>query len=192
MTAADLIHRATQAGIKMTVEQSGQLQLRAGHPPPAGLLAELVAYKVEIVAALGAVNDPQQSRAWLHLLVLANGSVIQRCGEQTTTRIEQETRLQYGNDLLAVVSAPGFARPLTEPEIVKALAGTLAVPAPAPPPSDVWLARVARLLGTRSAELLDGGHLEQCDLIEQAGIDPSVIADHIRGSSAWIERHSLI
>lgn len=192
MTAAGLIHRATLAGVEMTVGQNGQLLLRAGHPPPDDLLAELTAYKVEIVATLSAANDPQPSRAWLHLLVLANGSVIQRCGDQSTTWLEQETRLQYGDDLLAVVCAPSFDRPLTEAEIIKVLAGTLTVPAPAPPPSGAWLARVARLLGTRSAELQDGGHLEQCDLIEQAGIDPSVIAAHIRSSSAWIERHPQI
>jgi hypothetical protein len=131
--------------------------------------------KFEIVATLSPANDPQLSRAWLHLLVLANGTVIQHCGEESANRIEQGARMQYGKDLLAIMSVPGFERPLAEAEIVKALA------------SSVWLARVARLLGTRLPELLEGGHLKQCDLIEQAGIDPNVIADHISASSAWID-----
>ncbi|WP_312477616.1 hypothetical protein [Stutzerimonas nitrititolerans] len=192
MTAADLIHRAIEAGVELAVGQDGRLQLRADRPPPADLVAELAAHKVEIVATLSAANDPQPSHAWLHLLVLADGRVIQHCGEQSTIRIEQDARLQYGDYLLALVGVPGLERPVTESEIVKALAGTLAAPEPALPPSSIWLARVARLLGTRPAELLEGGHLEQCDLIEQAGIDASVIADHIRSSSAWIERKQRI
>jgi len=189
MTVVDLIHQAIEAGVEMAVTEDGQLQLRAERPPSDDLLAAIAAHKSDIVATLSPSSCPQPSRVWLHLLVLAEGRVIQRCGEQSTSRIEQGARLQYGDDLLAVVSVPGFERPVTELEIVKALAGTLAAPVPAPQPSGVWLARVARLLGTRPAELMDGRHLEQCDLIEQAAINPTVIADHIRTSPAWIDRH---
>jgi hypothetical protein len=188
MTVIDLIHQAIEAGVEMTVTQDGQLLMRAESPPADDLLAGLAGRKAELVAFLSPASDPQPSRAWLHLLVLADGSVIQHCGEQSTTLVEQGARLQYGHGLLAVVAVPGFERPVTESEIVKALAGTLAAPAPAPQPSVVWLARVARLLGTRPAELIEGRNLEQCDLIEQAGINPSVIAEHIRTSSAWIDR----
>lgn len=91
---------------------------------------------VELVAV--AANDPQSS-AWLHLLALADGRVIQRAGNLSTARVEEEARLQYGDDLLAVVAAPGFERPLTEAEIVKALAGgTLAAPEPQPASSSAW------------------------------------------------------
>ncbi|WP_455229835.1 hypothetical protein [Geopseudomonas aromaticivorans] len=141
---------------------------------------------VELVAV--AANDPQSS-AWLHLLALADGRVIQRAGNLSTARVEEEARLQYGDDLLAVVAVPGFERPLTEAEIVKALAGgTLAAPEPQPASSSVWLARVARLLGTRPAVLLEGGHLQQHDLAELAGTDASQVADTIRTSPAWLNR----
>lgn len=114
MSAAELIHRASVAGIEMAVGPDGRLQLRADRPPSADLLAELVAHKVEIIAALSAANDPM--------------------------------------------------------------------------PSSAWLARVARLLGIRPAELLEGGHLEPHDLIELAGTDATLVADTIRASPAWINR----
>ncbi|MOA41233.1 hypothetical protein D3C78_1631750 [compost metagenome] len=87
-----------------------------------------------------------------------------------------------------MVAVPSVERPLTEEEIVKALAGTLAAPDPSSPPSSVWLARVARLLGTRPAKLLEGGHLEQHDLAELAGTDEALVADQIRHSPAWLNR----
>lgn len=59
-------------------------------------------------------------------------------------------------------------------------------------PSSVWLARVARLLGTRPAELLVRGHLEQCDLIELAGTDAEQVAATIRTNPAWINRQQRI
>lgn len=137
---------------------------------------------VELVAA-NEITPP-----WLHLLALADGRVVQRCGEQSTVRVEEDARLQHGDDLPSVVAVPGFERPLTEEEIVKVLAGTLAAPASPPPPSSVWLARVARLLDTRPAELLEGGHLQQHDLAELAGTNVALVADHIRHSPAWLNR----
>lgn len=92
------------------------------------------------------------------------------------------------DDLLAVVPVPGIERPLTGEDIVKALAGTLAAPASPPPPSSAWLARAARLLGIRPAELLEGGHLEPHDLIELAGTDATLVANTSRANTAWINR----
>lgn len=112
MSAAELIHRASEAGVELMVMQNGRLQLRADRQPSADLLAELVAHKVEIITALNAANDPMLSSA--------------------------------------------------------------------------LLAHVARLLNTRPGVLLEGGHLEQRDLVELAGTDPALVADVIRTSPTWI------
>lgn len=187
MAALDYLRRAG-----LTVEAVAD-KLRAS--PVERITPELrqyiVAHKVELLAELSAANDPMP-HAWLHLLALAGGRVIQRCGEQSTVSIEDEVRLHFGDDLLAVVAVPGVERPLTEAEIAKALVGTLAAPAVPPPPSSVWLARVARLLGTRPAELLEGRYLEQHDLAELAGTDMALVADTIRASPAWINRPQRI
>ncbi len=139
---------------------------------------------------LGGAHEPNSNTTWLHLLVLIDGKVIQRCGEQETCHVEEMARQQYGNDLAAVVAVPSFQRPLSETEIAQALAGTLATPEPVapPPPSSAWLARVARLLGIRPTELLENGHLEQHDLHELAYTDAVLVANHIRSSPAWINR----
>ena len=190
MSAAELIRRATDAGVEMQVGRDGRLLLRAKREPSADLLADLTANKAELVerlTELGATNDPHKT-IWLHLLVLDDGSVIQRCGEQATVLVDKEARLRFGDQLQAVVAAPGYERPLTEEEIAKALAGTLVAPAALPPPSSAWLARVARLLGTSPAELLDDKHLDEHDLIEQAGSDADLVAKAIRSSPAWLNR----
>ena len=191
MTAVDLIRRAMEAGIIMTVGQDGRLQLRAAQPPSADLLAELVALKVEIIASLRAANDPQPACAWLHLLVLTDGRVIQRTADLSTAMVERDARRQYGDVLLRVVAVPGIERCLNEGEIAQALAG-VEVPAPAARsvPSSVLLPRVARLLGIRPAELLDRGYLEPHDLTELAGTDAETLVGHIRGSPAWVNRSS--
>lgn len=182
MTAVELIRRATAAGVAMAVEQDGRLQLRAKQAPAADLLADLAAHKAEIIAILN------RTSTWLHLLALANGRVIQRTGDLDVATVEENVRLQFGEELLAVVPVPGFERLLSLEEIAKALAGTLTAPAALPPPSSAWLARVARLLGTRPAELLDGRHLEPHDLVELAGSDATLVAEKIRSSPAWINR----
>lgn len=149
------------------------------------------AHKAELLAELNAANEaPIAPTPWLHLLVLADGRVIQRAGEQGNASVEQDARLRYGDNLLQVLPVSGVTRPLTETEIVKALAGTLVATASVspPPPSDVWLARVARLLGICPAELLEGGHLEQHDLAELAGTDAALVAETIRRSPAWLNR----
>ncbi|VVQ06240.1 hypothetical protein PS910_04341 [Pseudomonas fluorescens] len=65
MSAAELIHRASLAGVELGVAQNGRLRLSAEHPPTAELLAELAAHKIIIIAALNAANDPTASSAWL-------------------------------------------------------------------------------------------------------------------------------
>lgn len=114
MSTAELIHRASVAGVEMVVNKDGCLRLRADRPSSADLLAELVANKVKIITALNAANDPM--------------------------------------------------------------------------PWGAWLARVARLLGTRPAALLERGHLEPHDLAELAGTDAALVANTIRASPAWINR----
>ncbi|MBV2134069.1 hypothetical protein KRX52_14915 [Pseudomonas sp. MAP12] len=146
-------------------------------------------HKAALLAELTAAMPPQP-RAWLHLLALADGRVTQRTGDLDTTSVEGEVRLQFGEELLAVVPVPGFERLLSLEEIAKALAGTLAAPAALPPPSNTWLTRVARLLGTRPAELLDGEYLEQHDLVELAGSDAALVVETIRSSPAWINRRA--
>lgn len=147
----------------------------------------IVSYKTALLAELSAAMPPQP-RTWLHLLVLAGGRVIQRTGDLDTVVVEEDARQQFGAELLSVVPIPGFERVLNSEEITKALAGTLGEQAALPPPSSCWLARVARLLGTRPAELLDGGHLEAHDLVELAGSDAALVAETIRSSPAWLNR----
>ena len=191
MTAVDLIRRATEAGIIMTVGQDGRLQLRAAQPPAADLLAELVALKFDVIATLRATNAPQPACVWLHLLVLNDGRVIQSTAKRSTAMVERDARRQYGNALLGVVAVPGIERCLNAGEIAQALAG-VEVPAPAARsvPSSVLLPRVARLLGIRPAELLDRGYLEPHDLTELAGADAETLVWHIRDSPAWVNRSS--
>lgn len=114
MSAAELMHRASAAGVDMVVSQDGCLQLRAVRPPSDDLLAQLAAHKIEIVRALNAANDSM--------------------------------------------------------------------------PPGAWLSRVARLLDTCPAVLLEEGHLESHDLVELADADVALVADIIRASPAWIDR----
>ena len=191
MTAVDLIRRAMDAGIIMTVGQDGRLQLRAAQPPSADLLAELVALKVEIIASLRATNDPQPACVWLYLLELNDGRVIQRAANRSTAIVERDAREQYGDALRRVVAVPGIERCLDEGAIAQALAGVeVPVPAGRSVPSSVLQTRVARLLGIRPAELLDRGYLEPHDLTELAGTDAETLVGHIRGSPAWVNRSS--
>lgn len=57
-----------------------------------------------------------------------------------------------------------------------------------PIPPTAWLSRVARLLGTRPIVLLEGGHLDEHDLVELAGTDAALVVDTVRASPAWINR----
>jgi hypothetical protein len=127
---------------------------------------------------------------WL-LLVLHDGHVIQQCVtglDMATASIEQRTCQQYGDSLLSVVTVPGFERPLSEEEIVKALAGTLGAPAVIPVSTCHWLPRVAQLLGVLPTDLLEGGYLDAHDLIEQTSASAEQLAEQIRRGPAWIAR----
>lgn len=150
--------------------------------------AELL-YELNIVAT---TSSPAPQSVWLSLLVLDNGVVIQQTGRASMTAIKSAALIRFGDALLAVVSVPGFERPLTEVEIIKALSGTLGQPAPASAPSSLWLARVARILGTTTTDLLSNGHIDQHDIAEMAGTDPVAVAKLIRSSPAWINRISAI
>lgn len=183
MAALDYLHRAG-----LTVEAvADKLRVSPRERITPEARQYITDHKAALLAELTAAIQPQP-RSWLHLLALVNGQVIQRTSDLDTATVEQEARLQFGGELLAVVAVPEFERLLSLEEIAKALAGTLAAPAALPPPSSVWLARVARLLGTRPAELLDGGYLEQHDLVELAGSDAAQVAETIRSSPAWINR----
>lgn len=188
MAALDYLHRAG-----LTVEAvAGKLRASPVERITPELRGFIIEHKVELLIELAAANDPLPSRAWLHVLALADGRVIQHCGEQATVLVDKEARLRFGDQLQAVVAAPGYERPLTEEEIAKALNGTLAEPTALPPPSGAWLARVARLLGTRPVVLLKGGQLEQRDLVELAGTDAAQAAKTILNSPAWINRSSPV
>lgn len=182
MAALDYLHRAG-----LIAELNGnKLRLRPADRITDADRIYVRDHRVELIAELNAANDPPL--CWLHLLVLADGHVVQACGEIDTAITKQKAHHQHGDALLAVVAAPGFKRPLSEAEIVKALTGTLAAPVSTPAPSGLWLPRVARLLGTRPAVLLEEGHLEPHDLAELAGADVVLVADTIRASPAWINR----
>ncbi|MNF32192.1 hypothetical protein D3C84_129740 [compost metagenome] len=182
MTGADLIRRAADAGVSIVLG-NGRLRLHAKRQPEADLLAELVENKVEIIRALSATKVPMPASTWLWLLLLDDDGVIQ-CG------ITGKDRPVFDETITRAVAVPGFERPLSEEEVAKALAGTLRVPAPTPVPaqSSGWLVRVARLLGVRPAELLEGWRLEPHSLAELAGADAEQVADMIRCSPAWINR----
>lgn len=187
MAALDYL---TRAGL--TAEAvAGKLRVSPAERITPEIRLYITNHKGALLAELEAANDTAPT-IWLHLLALADSSVVQVTCEQTTAQAEQDARRRYGDALLRVVPVPGFRRYLTEREVVEALAGTLPCPAPAPgptpAPSSLWLARVARLLGTRPADLLEGGHLEPCDLEELAGTDAALVADLIRNSPHWIDR----
>jgi hypothetical protein len=180
MTIADLICRAADAGVTLTLSTAG-LELNAQGQPPALLLAELIVHKIEIIAALSAVSAPLPASAWLWLLVKDDGTVIQ-CG------ITGKERPAFNITNVCTLAVPGFNRRLSEQEVAMALAGTLEAPTPPPIPSCTWLSHVARLLGVLPAVLLEEKHLGPHGLIEWAGTDPERVADSIRHSSAWINR----
>lgn len=58
MTATELLGMARASGVALVLA-GDRLSWEADHQPPAELLAELAAHKVEIIAALCAANDTQ-------------------------------------------------------------------------------------------------------------------------------------
>ncbi len=81
MSAAELIHRASEAGVELVVMQNGRLQLSAVRQPSVDLLAELTTLKIEIITALNAATDPLRSSVWLadvaHLLNTCPGILLE-------------------------------------------------------------------------------------------------------------------
>lgn len=182
MAALDYLRRAG-----LTAELNGnKLRLRPADRITDADRLYVRDHRVELIAELNAANDP--TLCWLHLLVLADGHVVQACGDIDSAIATQKAHQQHGDTLSTVVAIPGFERPISEAEIVKALTGTLPTPSPTPTPSSLWLPRVARLLGTHPAVLVEEGHLEPHDLAELADADVVLVADTIRVSPAWINR----
>lgn len=65
MSTSELLNLARAEGVSMVLE-GGQLRLSADRQPPAELLAEIKAYRLEIIEALSAANDPPpHGLAWL-------------------------------------------------------------------------------------------------------------------------------
>jgi hypothetical protein len=119
------------------------------------------------------------------LVVLESGAVVQHFLEQTTAEVEQDALRRNGALLLSVVPVPGFERALTDKEIAKALAGTLAKqPTPVMDGED-WLRRVAAHLGASPEYLLKQGFLDRHDLVEQQHQLPKAVACLIRSNPAW-------
>lgn len=65
MSAVELLKRAQAKGV-LLVLTDGRLTWEADHQPPADLMAELIAHKVEIIQALSAANEPTaKTLEWL-------------------------------------------------------------------------------------------------------------------------------
>ena len=179
MAALDYLH---QAGL--TVELTGE-KLRLS---PAERITDVVRlyvreHREELIVELNASNDP--SYVWLHLLVLANGDVLQMGSGRKSAEVAQHAHEQYQEHLLTVLAVPSFDRVLREDEIVKALAGTLTSPAPATALPITYLARVARKLGVAPGLLLEQGFIDQQDMLEMAFNDPGSLVKLIRSNPAW-------
>ena len=179
MAALDYLH---QAGL--TVELNGnKLRLH-----PAELITDVVRlyvrdHRAALIVELNASNDP--SYVWLHLLVLANGDVLQMGSGRKSAEVAQHAHEQYQEHLLTVLAVPSFDRVLREDEIVKALAGTLTSPAPATALPITYLARVARKLGVAPGLLLEQGFIDQQDMQEMAFNEPDSLVKLIRSNPAW-------
>lgn len=179
MAALDYLH---QAGL--TVELNGnKLRLH-----PAELITNVVRlyvrdHRAALIVELNASNDP--SHVWLHLLVLANGDVLQMGSWRKSAEVAQRAHEQFQEHLLTVLAVPGFDRVLREDEIIKALAGTLTSAAPATTLPITYLARVARKLGIGPGLLLEQGFIDQQDMLEMAFNEPDSLVRLIRSNPAW-------
>ncbi len=109
MSAAELIHRASEAGVELVVMLNGRLQLRAARQPSADLLAELATHKIEIITALNAADDPLRSSAWLadvaHLLNTCPGILLEE------GHLEQHDLVELTGTAPALVAATIRASP---------------------------------------------------------------------------------
>ncbi|WP_347505477.1 hypothetical protein [Pseudomonas anguilliseptica] len=143
-------------------------------------------HKPELLAEAA---EPLPVSAWLWLLLMDGGEIIQRTVTGMDQRsVERLAKRDHGDALAQVVPMPGLTRRLTGVELERYRAGLSIVHAPAPAPANLWLARVARHLGVRPAELMQMGLLTDDDVTECAGADPAEVAALIRSNPAWINR----
>ncbi|MDP3845939.1 MAG: hypothetical protein Q8R10_05880 [Pseudomonas sp.] len=144
-------------------------------------------HKPELLAEAAA--EPLPASAWLWLLLMTGGEIIQLAATGTDQRsVERLARRDHGDDLAQVIPMPGLTNRLTGSELERFRAGLPIVRTPAPAPANLWLARVARHLGVRLAELMQAGLLTDDDVTECAGADPAEVAALIRSNPAWINR----
>ncbi|WP_324731587.1 hypothetical protein [Pseudomonas paeninsulae] len=62
MSAAEVLSMAKAEGVALVLT-GDRLTWRADHQPPVDLLSGIKAHRLEIIAALGAANDPQTEQA---------------------------------------------------------------------------------------------------------------------------------
>jgi hypothetical protein len=143
-------------------------------------------HKPELLAEAA---EPLPVSAWLWLLLMDGGEIIQRTASGMDQRgVEKLAKRDYGDDLAQVVPMPGLTHCLTGSELERYRAGLPIVRTPAPAPTNLCLARVARHLGVRPAELMQMGFLTDDDVSMYAGADPAEVAALIRSNPAWINR----
>jgi hypothetical protein len=143
-------------------------------------------HKPELLAEAA---EPIPASAWLWLLLMTGGEIIQLAATGMDQRdMERLAKRDHGDALAQVVPMPGLTQRLTGSELERFRAGLPIVRAPAPAPSNLWLTRVARHLGVRPAELMQMGLLTDDDVTELAGADPAEVAALIRSNPAWINR----
>lgn len=144
-------------------------------------------HKPELLAE--AAVEPLPVSAWLWLLLMDGGEIIQR----TITGMDQHSverlaKRDHGDALAQVVPMPGLTRCLTGVELERYRAGLPIVRTPATAPANLWMECVARHLGVRPAELMQAGLVTDDDVTECAGSDPAAAAALIRSNPAWINR----
>jgi hypothetical protein len=182
MAAMEYLHRA---GLAVEVI-GGNLRLS-----PADRITDAVRvfvrdHKPELLAEAA---EPIPASAWLWLLLMVGGEIIQLAATGMDQRsVERLAKRDHGDDLAQVVPMPGLTQRLTGVELERYRAGLPIVRTPAPVPANLWLARVARHLGVRPAELMQMGLLTDDDVTECAGADPAEVAALIRSNPAWINR----
>jgi len=64
MSAAELLEQAKAEGILLVLDGE-RLSWMADHQPPAELLSEIKAYRLEIIALLNVANESPEALAWL-------------------------------------------------------------------------------------------------------------------------------
>ncbi len=133
--------------------------------------------------------EPLPASAWLWLLLMVGGEIIQSTVTGMDQRgVERLAKRDHGDALAQVVPMTGLTQRLTGVELERYRAGLPIARTPAPAPANLWLVRVARHLGVRPSELMQAGLLTDDDVTECAGADPAEVAALIRRNPAWINR----